>query len=47
MAYLKTFTSFRYSGMFFNSHSDELCGRVDGTLRAMTLALSRMQPPQE
>lgn len=46
-AYLKTFQSFRYSGMFFNFHSDELCGRVDGTLRAMTLALSRMQQPQE
>lgn len=46
MAYLKTFQSFRYSGMFFNFHSDELCGRVDGTLRAMTLALSRMQPPE-
>ena len=46
LAYLKTFQSFRYSGMFFNFHSDELCGRVDGTLRAMTLALSRL-PPQE
>lgn len=47
MAYLKTFASFRYSGMFFNFHSDELCGRLDGTLRAMTLALSRLAPPQE
>ena len=41
LTYFKAFQSFRYSGTFFNFHSDELCGRVDGTLTALTLALLR------
>jgi hypothetical protein len=41
LTYFKAFQSFRYSGTFLNFHSDELCGRVDGTLTALTLALLR------
>jgi hypothetical protein len=45
LAYFKLFAQFRYSGMFFNFHSDELCGRVDGTLAAFTATLQRMFEP--
>jgi hypothetical protein len=45
LAYFKFFTQFRYSGMFFNFHSDELCGRMDGTLAAFTRTLQRLFEP--
>ena len=41
MAYFADFQSFIYSGTHFNFHSDELCGRFDGTLTAQTRALMR------
>lgn len=42
MAYFACFQSFIYSGTHFNFHSDELCGRFDGTLTAQTRALMRL-----
>lgn len=42
LTYFKLFTKFRFSGMFFNFHSDELCGRFDGSLAAFTLNLQRL-----
>ncbi len=42
MAYFADFHSFIYSGTHFNFHSDELCGRFDGTLTAQTRALMRL-----
>lgn len=42
MAYFAGFQSFIYSGRHFNFHSDELCGRFDGTLTAQTRALMRL-----
>lgn len=45
LTYFKLFTKFRYSGMLFNFHSDELCGQVDATLAAFTPTLQRMFEP--
>ncbi|HKP72741.1 MAG TPA: hypothetical protein VJT82_07380 [Pyrinomonadaceae bacterium] len=42
LSYLKLYKSFRYTGTLFNFHSDELCGRIDGTLQAITRELLRM-----
>ena len=42
LAYFKIFRGFMYSGTFFNFHSDELCGRVDGTLTPFTAELKRL-----
>lgn len=42
LTYFKLFKSFRYSHTLLNFHSDELCGRVEGTLTALTPALLRL-----
>jgi hypothetical protein len=40
--YLSGFDGFRFFCKFFNFHSDELCGRIDGTLQGLTPALQRL-----
>ena len=41
LAYFLEFEEFKCNGTLFNFHSDELCGRVDGTLSALTTELQR------
>lgn len=41
LAYFRTFEAFMYVGTCFNFHSDELYGRVNGTVSAFTADLQR------